>query len=127
MSLTPVSDVVTLQLKFTVPVNPFVPTTSIVPVFPVFAPGDTVKDVVPPAPVVKPGSGVTLSAIVVVALNEPEVPVMVIVTGLGVVAAVVPTARVSTCVPDVVPSAKLSVTPLGRPVAASATGRPRRT
>jgi hypothetical protein len=50
MSLTPVSAVVTLQVRLTTPLNPFVPTTLIVPVFPVVAPAVTVKDVVPPDP-----------------------------------------------------------------------------
>jgi len=96
MSLTPVSVVVTLQVRFTVPLNPFVPATLIVPVFPVVVPGVTVKDVVPPDPGAKPGSGVTLTSTVVVALSEPEVPVMVTVTALGVVAAEVLAVRVST-------------------------------
>ena len=54
MSLTPVIVVVTLQARFTTPLNPFVPATLIVPVFPVVAPGVTVKDVVPPDPGAKP-------------------------------------------------------------------------
>ena len=87
MSLTPFIDVVTSQLNFTVPLNPFVPTTLIVPVFPVVAPGAIDKVVVPPLPAVNAGSGATLSEISAEAVNEPEVPVMVTVTALDVKAA----------------------------------------
>lgn len=96
MSLTLVSFVVTLQVRFTIPLNPFVPATLIVPTFPVVAPGVTVKDVVPPGPGAKPGSGVMLRSTVVVAPSEPEVPVMVTVIALEVVAAEVLAVRVST-------------------------------
>jgi hypothetical protein len=96
MSLTPVSVVVTLQVRSTIPVNPFVPATLIVPVFPVVEPGVTVKDVVPPDPGAKPGSEVMLRLTVVVALSEPQVPVMVTVTALEVVAAEVLAVSVST-------------------------------
>jgi hypothetical protein len=85
MSLTPVSVVVTLQVRSTIPLNPFVPATLIVPVFPAVVPGVTVKDVVPPDPGAKPGSGVMLRSTVVVALSEPEAPVIVTVTALEVV------------------------------------------
>lgn len=95
MSLTPVSVVVTLQVRSTIPLNPFVPATLIFPVFPVVVPGLTVKDVVPPDPGAKPGSGVILRSTVVVALSEPEVPVIVTVTELEVVAAEVLAASVS--------------------------------
>jgi hypothetical protein len=81
MSLTLDMEVVTLQVKFTVPVNPFVPTTLIVPAFPEVAPDASVMDVVPPVPAVKLGSAVMVSATVVVAVSEPEVPVMVTVNG----------------------------------------------
>ena len=121
MSLTPVIVVVTLQVKFTAPLNPFVPTTLMVPVFPVVPPGVTVKDVVPPLPAVKLGSGVILSATLVVALSEPEVPVIVTVTGLEVTVAEVLAASVRTWVPAPEPAAKLAVTPLGNPLAASVT------
>jgi hypothetical protein len=40
----------------------------------------TVKDVVPPDPGAMPGSAVMLRLTVVVALSEPQVPVMVTVT-----------------------------------------------
>lgn len=96
MSLTPVIVVVTLQVRVTVPLNPFVPATLIVPVFPVVAPGVTVMDVVPPVPGAKVGSAVMLRLMVVFVLNNPEVPVMVTVTGLEVVAAEVLAVRVST-------------------------------
>ena len=55
MSLTFVIDVVTLQLKLTVPENPLVPAMLIVPVFPVVAPGAIEMEVVPPTPAVKLG------------------------------------------------------------------------
>jgi hypothetical protein len=85
MSLTPVSVVLTLQVRSTIPVNPFVPATLIGPVFLVIVPGMTVKDVVPPDPGAMPGSAVMLRPTVVVALSEPEVPVMVTVTALEVI------------------------------------------
>jgi hypothetical protein len=96
MSLTPVSVVLTLQVRSTIPVNPFVPATLIVPVFPVVVPGVTVNDVVPPDPGAKPGSEVMLRFTVVVALSETEVPVMVTATALEVVAAEVLAVSVST-------------------------------
>jgi hypothetical protein len=96
MSLTPVSVVVTLQVRLTTPLNPFVPATLMVPVFPVVVPGVTVKDVVPPDPGATPGSPVMLRSTVVVALSEPEVPVMVTVTALDVVGADVLAVSVST-------------------------------
>jgi hypothetical protein len=96
MSLTPVSIVVTLQVKSTIPLNPFVPATLIVPVFPEVVPGATVKEVVPPDPGAKPGSGVMLRSTPVVALSEPQVPVMVTVTAPEVVAAEVLAVSVST-------------------------------
>ena len=92
MSLTFVIDVVTLQLRFTIPAKPFVPTMLIVPVFPVVDPGVIEIEVVPPLPGVKLGWAVIDSEIVVIALNAPEVPVMVTVTG-----AVVTTAEVVAC------------------------------
>lgn len=96
MSLTFAIDVLTAQLRATVPVNPFVPATLIVPVFPVVAPGASVIEVVPPVPGVKLGSAVMVSAMLVVALNAPEVPVIVTVTGVGVTVAEVLAASVST-------------------------------
>jgi hypothetical protein len=96
VSLTLVIDVVTAHVRFTVPLNPFVPTKLIVPVFPVVKPGVTVIDVVPPGPAVKLGSGVMLRETLVVAVSEPEVPVMVTVTGLEVVVAEVFAVTVST-------------------------------
>jgi len=84
MSLTFVIDVVTLQLRFTIPANPFVPTMLIVPVFPVVAPGEMEMEVVPPLPGVKLGCGVMDREMLVIALNAPEVPVTVTVTGVEV-------------------------------------------
>ena len=92
MSFTFVNDVVTLQLRFTVPANPFVPTMLIVPVFPVVAPGEIEMEVVPPLPGIKLGCAVIEREILVTALNAPDVPVMVTVTG-----AVVTTAEVVAC------------------------------
>jgi hypothetical protein len=96
MSVTFVNAVVTLQVRFTVPVKPFVPATLIVAVFPVVVPDVTVKDVVPPDPGAKPGSEVMLRATVVVALIEPEVPVIVTVAALAVADAEALAVRVST-------------------------------
>ena len=79
MSLTFNMEVLTLQAKFTVPVTPFVQTTLIVPVFPVVAADASVMDVVPPLPAVKLDSAVIVSATLMVALSEPEVPVMITV------------------------------------------------
>jgi hypothetical protein len=95
MSLRPVSVVLTLQVRSTIPVNPFVPATLIVPVFPVVVPGVTVKDVVPPDPGATPGSAVMLKLTVVAALSALEVPMMVTVTALEVVAAEVLAVSVS--------------------------------
>ena len=96
MSLTPVSVVLTLQVRSTIPVKPFVPATLIGPVFPIIAPGVTVKDVVPPDPGAMPGCAMMSRSTVVVALSEPEVPVMVTVTALEVIGAEVLAVRVST-------------------------------
>jgi hypothetical protein len=73
MSLTLVSVVVTLQVRFATPLNPLIPTTLIVPVLPVVVPGVTVKDVIPPDPGATPGSVVMLRSTVVAAFSEPEV------------------------------------------------------
>ena len=81
MSLTFVIDVATLQLRFTAPANPLVPTMLIVPVFPEVAPGVTEMEVVPPLPAVKLGCGVMVRETLVIALSVPEVPVTVTVTG----------------------------------------------
>lgn len=118
MSLTPVIAVVTAQVRLTVPLNPFVSTTLIVPVFPVVAPGVSVMEVVPPVPAVKLCSAVMFSAMLVFAVNvPPEVPVMVTVTGAVVTVAEVAAVRVSTWVPAVEPAKKEAVTPLGKPLA----------
>jgi hypothetical protein len=61
-----------------------------------------------------------VSETVVVALNAPEVPITVTVTG-SPSAAVLLADSVNTWVPAAVPAAKLAVTPLGNPVADSAT------
>lgn len=121
-SLAPVIDVVTAHVRSTVPLNPYVPTTLMVAVFPVVAPGETDKLWLPvPGLAPKPGSFVIVSATVVFAVSDPEVPVMVTVTGLEVTAADVLTVRVSTSVSDAVPAAKLDVTPEGNPEAVNET------
>jgi hypothetical protein len=96
MSLTFVIDVLTAQLKLTVPEKPLVPTTLIVPVFPVVAPGVSVMEVVSPVPAVKLGSALIVSEMLVVALKVLEVPVIVTVTGVGVTMAELLALRVST-------------------------------
>lgn len=116
-SLAPVGDEVMAQLSVTVPAKPFVPTTLIAPVFPVVAPGLRVMEVVPPLPAVKLGSAVMVNAMLVVALNVPEVPEIVTVTGVEVTVAELLAVRVSTWVPAVEPAAKEAVMPLGRPLA----------
>ena len=68
----------------------------------------------------KEGGAVTVSVIVVLALNTPEVPVIVTLAGPPIVAVLV-AVSVSVCVPAAVPAAKLAVTPLGNPDAARAT------
>jgi hypothetical protein len=119
MSLTPVRVEVTLQVRSTIPLKPFVPATLILPVFPVVVPGLTVKDVVPSDPGAKPGSGVMLTSTVVVAVSEPAVPVMV--TEPAVVAAEVLAVSVIIWAPAADTGAKLAETSLGKPVAANAT------
>jgi len=109
------------QLRFTGPANPFTPTTLMVAVFPVVAPGAMLKVVVLPLPAVKVGAAVTVRVTDVVAVSVPEVPAMVTVTGDVVTAAELLAVRVSTWVPAAVPAAKPAVTPLGSPDAASAT------
>lgn len=107
------------QLRFTAPEYPFVPITLIVEVFPVVAPAFTlIAASLLLAP--KDASAVIVSATVVDEVRLPEVPVIVTVTGPPTTT--VPVAvRVNTCVPADVPAAKLAVTPLGNPDAASAT------
>jgi hypothetical protein len=95
MSRTLVSCVVTLQVRFTIPLNPFVPATLIVAVFPLVEPGLSVKEVVPPGPGAKLGSVAMLRSTVVVAVSELEVPVIVTVTAVEVVAAEVLAVSVS--------------------------------
>ncbi len=63
----------------------------------------------------KPGSFVIVSATVVVAVSDPDVPVMVTVAGVERTAAEVLAVRVRTSVFEVVPAAKLDVTPEGKP------------
>jgi hypothetical protein len=94
MSLTFVIKVVALQVRFTVPLNPFVPTTSIVPVFPVVAPCTTVMEVVPPLPAIKLDCAAIVNVRLVFVLSVPEVPVIVTVTGVDVTAAEVLAASV---------------------------------
>jgi len=110
------------QLRFTAPENPLIPTALMVDVFPVIAPGSTeIGPSLPLAPLgPKVGPAVTLSETVTVALNAPEVPVTVTVTGPPSVAVLLAESAI-TWVPAAVPAAKLAVTPLGSPVAANVT------
>lgn len=119
--LPPTIAVVTAQVRFTVPVNPFSGAITIVAVFPVSTPGVTLSVVVPPLPAVNVGSAVTLSDTDVVSVRLPDIPVMVTVTGLVVTAAESVAVSVTTCVPAAVPAAKPAVTPLGKLEAARAT------
>ena len=100
------------QFRFTVPVNPFDGVTVIGIVFPVVAPGKRLSDEAPP-PTTKVGAAPTVSATVVDAVSEPEVPVIVTVVGPPTVA-VLAAVRVSTLVPvaGFVPNV-----PVGLPVA----------
>ena len=66
------------------------------------------------------GEIVTVNATVVVAVTEPEVPVMVTATGPAAPVALLAD-NVRTCVPVAVPLANVAVTPLGRPLAARLT------
>jgi len=89
-------------------------------VFPVIAPGSMLIVPLSPLPPEKVGAGVTVSAMAVVEVRAPEVPVTVTVTGPPTVAEPL-AVSVTTWVPSVEPAAKLAVTPLGKPDAASAT------
>jgi hypothetical protein len=67
------------------------------------------------------GAAVTVSAMVAVALNDPEVPVTVTVTGLVVAAAVLTAVSVSTVLAVAGLEEKTPVTPLGKPDTANVT------
>ena len=114
LSFALVRAVLTLQLRLTVPLNPFVPTTLIVPVFPLVAPALIVREALPPVPAVNPGCGVIVRLMFVVAVSAPEVPVMVTLSGAEVTAAEVLAARVSTWVPAAEPKENDAVRLLGR-------------
>jgi hypothetical protein len=105
------------QLKPTVPVNPLVGAIEMTAVLPDVAPRTTV---IPDPASVKLGAALTDSATVVDAVNDPDVPLSVTVTGPPTVAEL-EAVKVTTCVPCTVPAVKLAVTPLGNPAAASAT------
>jgi hypothetical protein len=107
-----------LAARVTAPVNPptSVTVTVLVPVLPC-----TTGTLVGEAESVKPGAMLTVSLIVPVSVSEPEVPVMVTVTGLVVTVAVLEAVSVITWVPLTVPAAKDAVTPVGNPVADSVT------
>jgi hypothetical protein len=106
--------VVTEQLRFTVPVNPFAGVTVIVIVFPVIAPGSMLTDEVPE--LIVNGGAVTIRAIVVDTVSPPETPVIVTVTGPPTMAEFA-AVSVNTLEPEVGFVAKLAVTPLGSPPA----------
>jgi hypothetical protein len=105
------------QLRATVPVNPLVGVIEITAVLPEVAPRTTV---IPDPANMKLGAALTDSATVVEAVNDPDVPLSVTVTGPPTVAEL-EAVKVTTCVPCTVPAVKLAVTPLGSPAAASAT------
>ena len=107
------------QVRLTVPVNPFDGVTLIGTAFPVVAPGSTLI-VEPPPPTPKVGPAVTVSAIVVDAVSEPEVPVIVTVTGPPT-AAVLVAVSVSALDPAAGFVPNEAVTPLGNPLAESVT------
>ena len=85
--LTSVIAVATLQLRFTVPAKPFVPTTVMTPTFPVVAPGVTEISAVVPDPDVKAGAPEIDRAMVVDAVKVADDAVMVTETEPEVTAA----------------------------------------
>jgi len=89
-------DVVTVQLRFTIPVKPFVPTTLSVVVLPVVAPGSIEIELVPLPVPVNPGGGVTLRAICVDPDKVPDDPMMVTVAGEVVTGADAPAVNAAT-------------------------------
>jgi hypothetical protein len=99
MSFTLLIVVVTLHVKFTVPLNPFVPATEIVSVFPVVEPGDTVIEVVPPEPVVKLGAELTVTFTTVVCVMLPLWAVTVMAYAPVVVVVVEFAVSVAVCTP----------------------------
>ena len=103
------------QVRFTVPVNPFDGVTVIDTVFPVVAPGAMLSVELPP-PTTKVGAAFTVSATVVDAVSEPEVPVIVTVVGPPTVA-VLDAVSVSTLDPVAGFVPNDAVTPLGKPLA----------
>jgi hypothetical protein len=105
----------TEQVRFTVPVNPFDGVTVIGAVFPVVAPRKTLSVELPP-PTINVGAAFTVSATVAVAVNEPEVPVIVTVTGPPTVA-VLAAVSVTTLDPVAGFVPNDAVTPLGSPLA----------
>jgi hypothetical protein len=103
------------QPRSTKPVNPLAGVTVIGTVFPVVAPAGILSvELLPPT--TKVGPAFTVSATVVVAVSEPEVPVIVTVTGPPTVA--VPVAvSVNTLDPVAGFVPNDAVTPLGKPLA----------
>lgn len=99
MSSTPLIVVATLQDKVTVPLNPFVPATLIVPVFPDVEPGVTVIVVVPPEPAVKPGAELTVTFATVVCVMLPPCAVTVMAYAPVVVVVVEFAVSVAVCTP----------------------------
>jgi hypothetical protein len=111
---------VTEQVRFTAPVNPLDGVTAMATVFPVVAPGSMLSEELPP-PTTKVGAWVTVSAMVVDAVSEPEFPVIVTVTGLDVTSAAALAVKVNTLDPVAGFVPNDDVTPLGRPLAARVT------
>jgi len=106
---------VTAQVRLTVPVNPLDGVTVILTVFPVVAPGSILSEELLP-PTTNVGPAVTVSARVIDAVSEPEVPVIVTVTGPPTTEDPV-AVRVNTLDPVAGFVPNDAVTPLGKPVA----------
>lgn len=99
MSFTLLIVVATLQDKLTVPLNPFVPTTLIVPVFPVVEPGVTDIEVVPSGPDVKRGAGFIVTFTIAVCEMLPLCAVIVMAYVPVVVVGVELAVSVAVCAP----------------------------
>jgi hypothetical protein len=114
-AVTPADKPVAARVTF--PVNPLTSVTVMVLVPEFVMPGARVTP--PEFPSVKLGAAVTVSAIVVVAVRLPDVPVMVTVAVPWEAPA--PAVRVSVLVAAVGFGTKAAVTPVGKPVAARVT------
>jgi hypothetical protein len=102
------------QVRLTAPVNPLDGVTAMATVFPVVAPGSMLSEELPP-PTTKVGAAVTVTATVVDAVSEPEVPPIATVVGPPTVAEPV-AVSVNTLDPVAGFVPKDAVTPLGKPL-----------